>query len=46
MMDFMLEYADKREAIWHPETTYWIDFDISVPLFLPIYAYGYEARRL
>src|SRR6185295_10667174 len=28
----------EREVLWHPETAYWVSFDVDVPLFLPIYA--------
>jgi hypothetical protein len=34
-----LQYeTGKRPVIWHPETAYWVSFDIDVPLFLPVYA--------
>eukprot|EP00928_Gymnodinium_smaydae_P087491 TRINITY_DN71748_c0_g1_i1.p1 TRINITY_DN71748_c0_g1~~TRINITY_DN71748_c0_g1_i1.p1 ORF type:complete len:740 (-),score=64.21 TRINITY_DN71748_c0_g1_i1:162-2381(-) len=29
---------ENRSAIYFPETAYWVDFDTSVPLFLPLYA--------
>lgn len=35
--DFLRLEAGSRETIWHPETAYWVSFDIDVPLFLPIY---------
>ena len=39
---FMREYLQwevgRREVVWHPETAYWVSFDIDVPLFLPLYA--------
>ena len=39
---FIREYLQyetgKRPVIWHPETAYWVSFDIDVPLFLPVYA--------
>lgn len=38
MKDFLQQEVNKREVVWHPETAYWITFDIDVPLFLPIYA--------
>jgi hypothetical protein len=36
--DFMAYEAGSRPVLWHPETAYWVSFDIDVPLFLPIYA--------
>jgi len=36
--DFTRHEAGRREVVWHPETAYWVSFDIDVPLFLPIYA--------
>ena len=38
MRDFMFEQAGARKTLWHPETAYWVSFDIDVPLFLPVYA--------
>ncbi len=38
MKDFLAQEAGTREVIWHPESAYWITFDIDVPLFLPVYA--------
>lgn len=39
MFDFLFDQMQtKRTVVYHPETAYWINFDISVPLFLPIYA--------
>jgi hypothetical protein len=38
MKDFLAQEAGTREVIWHPETAYWITYDIDVPLFLPVYA--------
>ncbi|MEZ6183660.1 MAG: hypothetical protein R3F62_01465 [Planctomycetota bacterium] len=38
MRDFMYAQAGKRKTLWHPETAYWVSFDIDVPLFLPLYA--------
>ena len=38
MLEFMKLEAGSREVIWHPETAYWVSFDIDVPLFLPVYA--------
>ncbi len=34
--------AGKRPVLWYPESSYWVNYDINVPLFLPVYA----ARRL
>jgi hypothetical protein len=36
--DFMSFEAGRRPVLWHPETAYWVSFDIDVPLFLPVYA--------
>ena len=36
--DFLRREVGLREVIWHPETAYWVSFDIDVPLFLPVYA--------
>lgn len=36
--DFLRHEAGLREVVWHPESAYWVSFDIDVPLFLPIYA--------
>jgi hypothetical protein len=38
MKDFLEQEVGTREVIWHPETAYWITYDIDVPLFLPLYA--------
>jgi hypothetical protein len=38
MLDFMLYEAAKRPTIYHGESTYWVNFDINVPLHLPIYS--------
>jgi hypothetical protein len=38
MRAFLQREAGRRSVIWHPETAYWISFDINVPLFLPVYA--------
>eukprot|EP00048_Salpingoeca_helianthica_P016700 m.233702 g.233702 ORF g.233702 m.233702 type:complete len:781 (-) comp19280_c0_seq1:100-2442(-) len=40
MFDFMLDFMHTRETIFHPETAYWVNYDIDVPLFLPVYAYS------
>eukprot|EP00854_Cymbomonas_tetramitiformis_P021033 gene21033-25239_t len=39
MLDWMLWEAanDTREVVYHPETNYWVNVDIDVPLFLPLY---------
>lgn len=40
---FMLEFlfyeanSSSREVIYHGETAYWVNYDIDVPLFLPVY---------
>jgi hypothetical protein len=36
--DFLRSEVGLREVVWHPETAYWVSFDIDVPLFLPVYA--------
>jgi hypothetical protein len=36
--EFVALTAGSRETLWHPETAYWVSFDIDVPLFLPVYA--------
>ena len=38
MRDFMRYQMGRREVAWHPETAYWVSFDVDVPLFLPVYA--------
>lgn len=38
MHRFMRLNAGKRTLIWFPETAYWVNYDIHVPLFLPVYA--------
>lgn len=35
---FMKREVGRREIVWHPETAYWVSFDVDVPLFLPVYA--------
>ena len=37
MREFLQQEVGRRRVVWHPETTYWVSFDIDVPLFLPIY---------
>jgi hypothetical protein len=29
----------KREVLYYPETSYWVSYDVDVPLFLPVYPY-------
>merc|ERR1740115_501062 len=31
------EAASGRDTIYHGETGYWVNYDIDVPLFLPLY---------
>eukprot|EP00698_Gefionella_okellyi_P016657 TRINITY_DN4777_c0_g2_i1.p1 TRINITY_DN4777_c0_g2~~TRINITY_DN4777_c0_g2_i1.p1 ORF type:complete len:794 (-),score=167.73 TRINITY_DN4777_c0_g2_i1:1848-4229(-) len=38
MLDFMMYEAPSRPTIYHGETAYWVNYDIDVPLFLPLYA--------
>lgn len=38
MHRFLRDTAGTRPTVWHPETAYWVSFDIDVPLFLPVYA--------
>lgn len=35
---FLASQVGRRSVVWHPESSYWVGFDIDVPLFLPIYA--------
>ncbi len=40
MFDFMFNESissPTREVIFHGETAYWVNYDINVPLFLPVY---------
>eukprot|EP01116_Phalansterium_solitarium_P001116 TRINITY_DN1089_c0_g1_i1.p1 TRINITY_DN1089_c0_g1~~TRINITY_DN1089_c0_g1_i1.p1 ORF type:complete len:794 (-),score=338.41 TRINITY_DN1089_c0_g1_i1:273-2654(-) len=37
MLNFMMNESSKREVIFHGETAYWVNYDIDVPLFLPLY---------
>ena len=37
---FLLEEIGERRVIYYPETSYWVSFDIDVPLFLPHYIYS------
>jgi hypothetical protein len=34
---YLEQEAGRREVVWHPETAYWVSYDVDVPLFLPIY---------
>lgn len=38
MQDFLEFEASRRPVLFHPETAYWVNYDINVPLLLPIYA--------
>jgi hypothetical protein len=38
MREFLQQQVGRRRVIWHPETAYWVSFDVDVPLFLPVYA--------
>ena len=38
MRTYLQSEVGRRPVIWHPETAYWVSFDIDVPLFLPTYA--------
>ncbi|MCA9262132.1 MAG: hypothetical protein KDA61_23100, partial [Planctomycetales bacterium] len=38
MLDFLLEEVGQRPVFYYPEMTYWVSFDVDVPLFLPLYA--------
>eukprot|EP01094_Clydonella_sp_ATCC50884_P000968 TRINITY_DN10725_c0_g1_i2.p1 TRINITY_DN10725_c0_g1~~TRINITY_DN10725_c0_g1_i2.p1 ORF type:complete len:547 (+),score=60.05 TRINITY_DN10725_c0_g1_i2:141-1781(+) len=40
MYEFIEAEASKREVVYHGESAYWVNYDINVPLFLPIYARG------
>ncbi len=36
--EFLLSYLrNKKRVVYHPESAYWIAFDNSVPLYLPVY---------
>uniref|UniRef100_A0A7S3G8P8 Uncharacterized protein n=1 Tax=Palpitomonas bilix TaxID=652834 RepID=A0A7S3G8P8_9EUKA len=37
ILDFLELELGERPVIFYPEAAYWINFDISVPLFLPVY---------
>lgn len=38
MRDFLRMEGGRRDILWHPESSYWVSFDVDVPLFLPLYA--------
>ncbi|KAL6077698.1 60S ribosomal protein L11 [Balamuthia mandrillaris] len=38
MLQFLEENLGKRPVVYHGETAYWVNFDIDVPLFLPLFA--------
>lgn len=38
MHRFMRMTSGKHPMLWFPETAYWVNYDIHVPLFLPVYA--------
>jgi len=40
--------SGNRSVVWYPETAYWVNVDIDVPLFLPIYAQRrlHDLRRI
>jgi hypothetical protein len=40
--EFMRMQGGRRQVLWHPESAYWVSYDIDVPLFLPVYTH----RRL
>jgi len=37
MLDWLLYVAGNRSVVYKPETAYWGNYDIAVPLLLPIY---------
>lgn len=37
--ELLQEEVGTRKVYWHPETAYWVSFDVDVPLFLPVYAH-------
>jgi len=43
MLEFLVQETGRREVIYHPETAYWVNYDIDLPLFLPPV---YGANRL
>lgn len=36
--DYIALFCPQRPTLFHPETAYWVNFDVDVPLFLPLYA--------
>lgn len=40
MLDFLVLEMGKRDVVYQGETAYWVNYDIDVPLFLPIYGYN------
>lgn len=40
MREFLLEQIPRRTVLYYPETSYWVSFDIDVPLFLPHYLFS------
>lgn len=38
--DWIWETKGEREVVYHGETAYWVNYDIDVPLFLPVYMFG------
>lgn len=40
MYAYTMVEAAQRDTIYHGESAYWVNYDIDVPLFLPIYARG------
>ena len=38
MRRFMHMSSGQRSMLWFPETAYWVNYDVHVPLFLPVYA--------
>lgn len=48
MYDYTLIQAPHRYTLYHGETAYWVNYDIDVPLFLPLYASArlQDLRRL
>ena len=44
MLDFAaFAGSTGRDVVYHPETNYWVNVDIDVPLFLPLY--GLQRKR-
>jgi hypothetical protein len=38
MLNYTFVEAPKRSTLYYGETAYWVNYDVDVPLFLPIYA--------